>query len=523
MPAPASRVVFLGLDGGTTAVLRPAFERGWMPHLAAYWRRAASGALRSSVPMVTPVAWTSFSTGCRPEVHGVHEFYRVEPGSRTIHPNGAGDVKVPTLWEHLGRLGREVVSLNLPMSYPPPAGVRGIMVGGSDAPGRDWAFVQCPEFGRLLAERVPGHTHKIVWKGRPRTLDDLRALAARNRESFRALGRAALLADERCDWTALLVHFHDLDSLQHRLWPYLELEDGTAAGEPEWTAEVVSCLRALDAAVGELLELADRRDAAVIALSDHGFGPCRALVDTNGLLRRAGLQRGLAYGTRFAYRFHRLADRLNRWRGRRGAGTGRRHSRSVEGQVGCDWRHTVAYAPYGQLGASVFLHRPNLPGAGAVDRAAGDVIETLLAAHDPETGAPLFADAFRTAERYGLDPVAEGLPDVIAPSADGYQAQAKWSPFDRRLLAPDPALPATHFAEGVLAVAAPGVRPGAHLDADLIDVAPTALAALGLPVPAPMQGRPLREAFGPVLPPPRRRPVGPPAPTAGARLTPDLP
>jgi predicted AlkP superfamily phosphohydrolase/phosphomutase len=516
MPAPASRVVFLGLDGGTTTVLRPAFERGWMPNLAALWRRSATGALHSSVPMVTPVAWTSFSTGCRPPVHGVHEFYRVEPGSRTIHPNHAGDVRVPTLWEHLGRLGREVVSLNLPMTYPPPPGARGIVVGGSDAPGRDWAFAQCPAFGRLLAEGVPGYAHKIVWKGRPRRLDDLRALAARNRESFRALGRAALLADERCDWTAMMVHFHDLDSLQHRLWPYLELDDGTAAGEPEWTAEVVSCLRALDDAAGELLELASRRDAAVIALSDHGFGPCRALVDTNGLLRAAGLQRGLAYGTRFGYRFHRLADRLRRWRGRRGGGSGKRHARSVEGQVGCDWRHTVAYAPYGQLGASVFLHRANLPTAAAVDRAAGDVIETLRAARDPETGAALFADAFRTADRYGLDPTAEGLPDVIAPSADGYQAQAKWSPFDRRLLAPDPALPATHFAEGILAIDAPALRPGAHLDAELIDVAPTAMAALDLPVPAPMQGRVLREAFEPDAPPPRRRPLGPLAPARQA-------
>ncbi len=496
MPAPASRVLFLGLDGGTMRVLRPAFDRGWMPNLATFWRRAATGALRSSVPMVTPVAWTSFSTGCLPESHGIHEFYRVEPGSRTIHPNHAGDVKVPTLWDVLGNLGREVVSLNLPMTYPPSPGARGIVVGGSDAPGRDWAFIQCPEFGRLLAERLPGYSHKIIWKSRPKRLDDLRALAARNRESFHALAQAALLADARCDWTALMVHFHDLDSLQHRLWPYLDV-DHTAAGEPEWAAEVVSCLKALDDAVGELLELASRRDAAVIALSDHGFGPCRALVNTNGLLRRAGLQRGLAYGTRFGYRLHRLGDRLKRWRSR---GNGRRHARSVEGQVGCDWRQTLAYAPYGQLGASVFLHRPNLPDEAAVDRAVAEVIGTLQAARDPETGAPLFADAFATAERYGLDPLEHGLPDVIAPSADGYQAQAKWSPFDRRLLAPDWSLPATHFVEGVLAIDAPALSPGDHLDATLIDVAPTALAMLDLPIPAFMQGRVLREAFDPPLP-----------------------
>src|SRR5439155_16538475 len=84
MPAPVSRVVFLGLDGGTMAVLAPAFERGWLPNLAALWRRAAFGTLRSSAPMVTPVAWTSFATGCTPPAHGIHEFYYVDPSDRTI-------------------------------------------------------------------------------------------------------------------------------------------------------------------------------------------------------------------------------------------------------------------------------------------------------------------------------------------------------------------------------------------------------------------------------------------------------
>src|SRR5690606_1745249 len=110
--------------------------------------------------------------------------------------------------------------------------------------------------------------------------------------------------------------FHNLDGIQHRLWPYLDLDE-TAERAPEWSLEVVECLRELDRAVGRLLELADRRDAAVIALSDHGFGPCKALVDVNGLLCRAGLQRRLPYGTRISYRLRRVRDRLERWKRRR--------------------------------------------------------------------------------------------------------------------------------------------------------------------------------------------------------------
>src|SRR4051812_7098945 len=101
----ASRVVFLGLDGGTMAVLGPLFDRGLMPRLADFWRRSASGALRSSDPMVTPVAWTSFSTGCTPPTHGVHEFSYLEPSDRSVRPNHAGRVRVPTLWHAIDAAG----------------------------------------------------------------------------------------------------------------------------------------------------------------------------------------------------------------------------------------------------------------------------------------------------------------------------------------------------------------------------------------------------------------------------------
>jgi predicted AlkP superfamily phosphohydrolase/phosphomutase len=498
----ADRVLVLGLDGGTETVLRPAFERGWMPRLADFWRRSARGALRSSDPMVTPVAWTSFLTGCEPPTHGIHEFYSVDPADRTIHPNHAGRIRVPTLWHVLDAHDRPVVSVNLPMTYPPPK-VRGLVVGGSDAPGLDWAFMQCPEFGGQVKAALPGFSTKIVWKRRPRSLAEMEDGARRTCQVFEAQARAALLGDARTpDWAVLLVHFHNLDSLQHRIWPYLDLdgEDAAADGPPSraWHDAAVSCLRALDDAIGMLLDLADRRGAAVVAASDHGFGRCRKLVSVNGLLQRNGLQKGLAYGTRFSYRFHRAADRFRRWQARReGDGASRRQPRSIRGQVGCDWSRTAAFAPYGQLGASIFLN-PDVVGAMAsatADRARGEVLAMCRAARDPETGSPLFADVFEVAERYGLDPEAEGLPDVLATSADGFQAQAKWGALDRSWTRPDWNLPATHYLQGIVAVGAPGVRPGRRLSASLPDLAPTILAMLGLPAPEYMEGRVIQEAF----------------------------
>ena len=180
--------------------------------------------------------------------------------------------------------------------------------------------------------------------------------------------------------------------------------------------------------------------------------------------------------------------------------------RSIEGQVACDWKRSLAFAPYGQLSGNIFLNPRAAAHASVAERAGTEVVAACLAAADPETGAPLFADAFLVADRYGLDPAAEGMPDVLALSADGYQASAKWNPLRDDLLRPDPNLPATHFREGVLAIDAPDVRPGHHLSADLHDVAPTALALLGLRIPEGMEGRPIQEAFEDPAADPLRRP-----------------
>lgn len=489
-----ARVLFLGLDGGTMTAFRPLFERGVMPNLAALWRRSATGLLRSSDPMVTPVAWTNFSTGCTPSVHGIHEFSYLDADTREIHANHAGRVRVPTLWHVLHAEEREVALLNLPMTYPPPQ-VRGLVVAGSDAPTLAGAFARCPEFGAALMAKHPRYTHKIVWKGRPKTLADVQARAAWNRAVFAAQADAALRADACTDWTTMMVHFHNLDSIQHRLWPEMDV-DATGVQRAGWNTEVESCLTALDQAIGQLLELADRRDATVIAVSDHGFGPCRAVVDMNAVLRRTGLQTAPNFATRVHRRASRASDRLRRWIARRSsANAGLRTSRSVEAQVGCDWSQSRVFAPLGQLSGCIYLNPQLVRTQSDQERVTQEVIEACRDQVDPETGDLLFRDIFSVADRYGIDPDEQGAPHVVALSADGYQAQAKWPRGDRSWIRPEPNLPATHYREGVLAIDSPGIRRGATLSADLHDLAPTVLAMLGLGIPDWMEGRVLDEAF----------------------------
>src|SRR5947208_13367382 len=113
------RLLILGLDGATWTVLDPMRRRGLMPNLDALLARSAHGTLRSIIPPVTSAAWTTMMTGCGPARHGVfdHRYYDAQAGQMKV--NHSARVRVPTFWHLLSEAGRSVVSLNLPVTYPP--------------------------------------------------------------------------------------------------------------------------------------------------------------------------------------------------------------------------------------------------------------------------------------------------------------------------------------------------------------------------------------------------------------------
>mgnify|MGYP001003551643 CR=1 FL=1 len=130
------RLLILGLDGATWTVLDPFRQRGFLPNLDALLKRSAHGTLRSTIPPVTSAAWTTMMTGCRPGRHGVFDHRYFDGGTGRMRVNNASRVRVPTFWHTLSGLGRPVISLNLPVTYP-PLRVKGIVVSGIDAPRRN--------------------------------------------------------------------------------------------------------------------------------------------------------------------------------------------------------------------------------------------------------------------------------------------------------------------------------------------------------------------------------------------------
>jgi predicted AlkP superfamily phosphohydrolase/phosphomutase len=485
------RLLILGLDGATWTVLNAMRQRGRMPNLDRFLGNAASGTLRSSVPPMTAAAWSTMQTGCGPVRHGIfdHRYYDADSGRMKV--NHAGRIRVPTLWQLLSQSGRSIVSLNLPGTFPAPSGIRGVVVSGMDAPHFEAASGSCPDFAAKLRAEAPDYTLQYHWKRAPLSLEELQENARRTIISFKGRAEGGLVADRFVpDWSAMMVQFQNLDPFQHRVWPYLNVDE-TGRDEPAWNQAAESVLTGLDDAVGMLLELAAKRGASVLVVSDHGFGPCLGRIHVNRVLQDAGLAHMPGVGGKATRRLRQGIDHLRLWQAKRHDPAARSASfeLSVTAQFPFDWSRTVAFAPHQDTAAMVYLNRSLLTTPRQLDDARNAAAQALAEAKHPETNTPLFPEVIGLAATHGIDPAAEGYPDLLALPDEAYWVRTKLGP-GRDWIETDANLPGTHRPEGIVALQAPGIAPGSRLKANLQDVAPAVLSLFGLTPPAHMEGTP---------------------------------
>jgi predicted AlkP superfamily phosphohydrolase/phosphomutase len=141
------------------------------------------------------------------------------------------------------------------------------------------------------------------------------------------------------------------------------------------------------------------------------------------------------------------------------------------------------------------------PGPEA-ERLLEEIEAALYDLADPDTGAPVVERVYRGADLYH-GAMATAAPDLVVAWRDGYYSMAGMAGpdapiFQGHLTWPDSQVvhSAEHRLHGVLLAYGPHVVPGIDLEeTSIVDLAPTLVHLLGLPVPGSMEGRVLAELF----------------------------
>lgn len=117
-PSSKTRVIVVGIDGGTWTMIEPMMAAGELPNLKKLYDRGLHGILESRPPIISPVVWTTIFTGFGHAKHGVRDWKTSQSVNR----------KVSAIWEIL-RGKKKVDVFNVPATWPPDP-IDGAMLSG---------------------------------------------------------------------------------------------------------------------------------------------------------------------------------------------------------------------------------------------------------------------------------------------------------------------------------------------------------------------------------------------------------
>lgn len=496
----ASRVVVIGWDGADWEVLRPLIRQGALPNLARLMEQGASGPLMSTVPPVTTAAWTSIVSGVLPARHGLVNWQLPLNGELDRPWMNSRMCGVPRLWDWLSQAGRTCCVVGLPLSYP-ASPLKGAMLTGMMTPGLKGAFIHPPEWAEEFRDRFPDYIFDVDIQFTTRqvhTLEGMRSYVAALRRALTHRQTATRYLLDKQAYDCVFVVFETPDRVQHLLFPYAQAEPTTET-PIDWDAGrqlVVELYTALDQALGDLLNSVDLAETTVLLVSDHGFQPLRRQFYLNNWLVDQGFMAYLARRVGLRELLSSAARPFRRWIPGGWIGRARRQFAWYRH---CDWQRTVAYAGM-STEDGIWINLKGREPFGTVDpdeydRVRTAVADALLQARDPLDGRPIVAHVWRREELYD-GPFAERAPDLVYQLADGYRTAAERG---RGAIVEDVTRSGEgiHRVEGVFLAAGAGVDPQGTLaePARVVDVMPTVLALLGVPVPENLDGRVLAPIF----------------------------
>jgi predicted AlkP superfamily phosphohydrolase/phosphomutase len=189
--ARVKRVVILGLDGMDHGLTEKMLEEGKLPHFAALRDQGCFRPLGSTVPPISPVAWSTFQTGVNPGKHGIFDFLtpdlrgyhaklssvEIRPPRRSIRvgrylvPLGKASVRLlrksQPFWNVLGKYGIFSCILRVPITFPPEK-LRGVLLSAMCVPdlrGTQGMFSFYTTRMRDEGEKIGGEVHDVHREG----------------------------------------------------------------------------------------------------------------------------------------------------------------------------------------------------------------------------------------------------------------------------------------------------------------------------------------------------------------------
>lgn len=521
------RVFILGLDGATFDIIKPLIEKGGLPTFKKIMKEGAHGTLWSTIPTVSAPAWTSFATGKNCGKHGILGFTKMDEnynGYRIRYLTG-NDNKARTLWEELGSKGKSVIVINVPMTYPPKE-VNGILVSGSDAVDINTNFTFPPTFKEEIFKISPDYKINLILGGylsndrrRRKAVDVLLS-------SIDARQKLVLHLIDHAKWDLFVVKFNNPDNAQHHFWKYMDVTHPyhNPLCDEKLKNAIFSIYQKLDGVLEAIVNKLDN-NTTLIVVSDHGGGPLiNKSIYLNEWLAESGFlarKNENGKGSKFF-----LSDIFYGFMEKVLALLLKILSRKIKAKImqylpgviskatsffklsGIDWAKTKAFV--GEVeGIRINLKGKYPQGLVEPGKDYEELRETIIReiTHltDPETGEHVIEKAFKREELYS-GPYVDEFPDIILVPKDN-KYDISWKFFRGKKVVPVGnsfivkqnhwrGISGMHRLNGIFMMRGQSSKRGVEItNANIIDIFPTVMYQMGIPISEDVDGKVLADAF----------------------------
>jgi predicted AlkP superfamily phosphohydrolase/phosphomutase len=452
-----SKVLVVGLDCATPQIV---FDHGdELPVLKGLMDRGVHGRLRSSDPPITIPAWMVMTTGKDPGKLGLYGFrHRKGDSYDQMWIANSKAVHEKRLWDIIGERGGQSCLVSIPPSYPPYPVAGNLISCFITPPGKDKEYTYPPTLRQEIEERFGPYIFDVVF----RTEDRDQILS----EIYRMTDKRFEVMDwliQNKPWDLFMFVEIGVDRVHHAFWKYMD--HGHHLYEPgnKYENTILDYYKHLDGKIGELLKRVGD-ETVVLVVSDHGAKRMKGAFCVNEWL----IQEGDLVVREMPQKVISVDD------------------------LAIDWGKTKAWA-WGGYYARVFLNVEGREPKGIIkpedyEKEREAMTKKLLALRGPN-GEEWKTKVIWPQEYY--DEANGEYPDMMVYFDDLYWRSAGTLGHGTMFLPENDTGPddAVHAQEGIYILRDPAGRNAEVRDANILDIAPTVLDRLGIPVPADMKGK----------------------------------
>lgn len=472
------KIIVIGLDGATWDILKPWIINNKLPNMNKMMKNGCYGSMESTIPFVTPPAWTSMVTGKNPGNHGVFDFFDIERTENGLKMNlySSKSKKSKELWDYID--GKSIV-VNVPLTYPPRK-INGIMVTGMYTPDIKHDFTYPKKIKNEIIYLFPDYKTELDWEIYQNKKDDFFKDLYRMTEERKKL----FWYFYRMNWSLFFFVFIGTDRLQH------------------FTCDEVDLLeyyRYLDNFLGEVIKSIQGKNINLFLVSDHGFAKIKKRLTINSFLikekylrplndkkrnflRTFGLNREKIKETLIRYNliesYKKLPPIISHF-----------FSKNIPGKT-----HPIYDFDLKNSKAVMF-------GSGCIYFLGGkkfikqeieeEIIRKLENLKNPDNGDNIIDKVFRKDEIYS-GKYLNKAPDLLILPKKGYSIENSISKY---FIEEPQFKKADHALNGIFLAYGPNIKVGKEINIKIYDVTPTILHIFNIPIPKDMDGRVLKEIF----------------------------